>query len=61
MGPTVPYLWWPAGKNHIVLRKEMECSPCNKAFCKDHRCMESITVEEVMEAVRSQIAWIELQ
>ncbi len=62
MGPTVPYLWWPAGKNHIVLRKDVECSPCNKAVCKEHRCMDSITVAEVMEAaVRLQIAWIELQ
>lgn len=61
MGPTVTPLWLPWGNNHIVIRKGLSCSPCNKAICSDHECMKSITVDEVMEAVRSQIAWIKLQ
>ena len=55
MGPTVFPLWLPWGEDHVVIRKDIGCSPCNKAVCKAHKCMESITVEEVFEAVRSQI------
>ena len=55
MGPTVTPLWLPWGKNHIVIRKELPCSPCNKAECEDHSCMGLITVEEVMDAVKSQV------
>lgn len=58
MGPTVTPLWLPFGENHIVINKGLSCSPCNKAVCKDHKCMESITVEEVVEAVKTQIAKI---
>ena len=58
MGPTIPYLWWPAGENNIVLRKEIECSPCNKGFCTGHECMELITVDDMMGAVEKQLAAI---
>jgi ADP-heptose:LPS heptosyltransferase len=58
MGPTNPFLWWPQGKNHIVVKKEMDCSPCNKPKCTKHACMRSISPEEMMEAVDSQITRI---
>jgi len=51
MGPTVPYLWWPQGENHIVIRRDLSCSPCNKAFCFVHRCLELVSVEEMEKAV----------
>ncbi len=51
MGPTVPHLWWPQGKNHIVIRRELACSPCNKAVCRGHECMKLISIEEVEKAV----------
>ncbi|MDP2755465.1 MAG: glycosyltransferase family 9 protein [Nitrospirota bacterium] len=60
MGPTVTPSWLPWGKNHIVIRKELPCSPCNKAECEDHSCMGLITVEEVMDAVKSQVGRIKL-
>lgn len=60
MGPAVTPLWLPWGKNHIVIRKELPCSPCNKAECEDHSCMNLITVEEVMDAVKSQVDRIKL-
>jgi heptosyltransferase-2 len=56
IGPTVTPLWLPYGKNNVVLNKRISCSPCNRAHCKDHECMESITADEVLDAVRSQIA-----
>ena len=58
VGPTVTPLWLPYGENNVVLNKRLSCSPCNRAHCKDHECMESITVDEVFDAVRSQIAHI---
>lgn len=54
-GPTVVPLWLPWGNNHVVLNKKLSCSPCNKATCSDHRCMNLITVNEVMDAVVSQL------
>ena len=54
-GPTVVPLWLPWGNNHVVLNKKLSCSPCNKATCSDHSCMNLITVNEVMEAVVSQL------
>jgi lipopolysaccharide heptosyltransferase II len=58
IGPTVTPLWLPYGQHNAVIGKELSCSPCNRAHCKDHECMESITVDEVFKAVRSQIAHI---
>ncbi|MBI5682463.1 MAG: glycosyltransferase family 9 protein [Deltaproteobacteria bacterium] len=56
MGPTVPAVWWPKGKGHIVIRKDYPCSPCNKAICEDHKCMNDISVEEVLEKVYQFLA-----
>lgn len=52
MGPTDPALWKPAGERHTVLRKRLRCSPCNRAQCRDHRCLRSITVQEMLAAVK---------
>lgn len=56
---TATPLWQPYGGNHIVIRKELLCSPCNKAECEDYSCMNLITVEEVMDAVRKQLRIIQ--
>jgi lipopolysaccharide heptosyltransferase II len=53
-GPTVVPLWLPRGKSHIAVNKALPCSPCNRAECSDHRCMEQITVNEVMAEVTRQ-------
>ena len=61
MGPTVTPLWLPYGENHIVLRKELDCSPCTKGVCEDHSCMNLITISDVFEALKSQITRIRSQ
>jgi lipopolysaccharide heptosyltransferase II len=61
IGPTVTSLWLPYGENHVVINKSFACSPCNRAICKDHECMESITVNEVFQAVERQVAHTELK
>jgi heptosyltransferase-2 len=51
-GSTSPLTTGPWGKNHVVVRKDVPCSPCWKRICPtDHQCMELITVDEVEEAV----------
>ncbi len=61
IGPTVIPLWLPYGKDNVVINKAVSCSPCNKAICKDHQCMSSITVDEVLEAMQTQTAGMGLK
>ncbi|MCJ7546832.1 MAG: lipopolysaccharide heptosyltransferase II [Deltaproteobacteria bacterium] len=52
-GPTDPKTTSPLGEGHIVIRREVPCSPCLKRVCpEDHRCMELISVANVLEAVQ---------
>lgn len=55
MGPTIPFHWWPRGDNHIVLRKDLDCSPCKKGICETHECMELITIDDFLTAVETQL------
>ncbi|MFH1198777.1 MAG: lipopolysaccharide heptosyltransferase II [Candidatus Omnitrophota bacterium] len=50
-GPTDPVRHIPPANNYVVIRKELKCEPCYKSKCKDAKCMNSITPEEVMDAV----------
>lgn len=52
-GPTAPWRTGPYGAGHVVVRKGLECSPCFKRECERPRCMEEITVDDVIEAVDS--------
>jgi len=45
---TVPY----QKENSIILKKDVECSPCYKFRCKDMKCLKIITVDEVIEACK---------
>jgi len=50
MGPgsmkTAPY----QKENCIILKKDIECAPCNKFRCQDARCLNNITTDMVMNA-----------
>jgi len=53
-GPTDPALTGPYGDRHVVLRADVDCSPCFKDHCKNRipmECMTRITVEHVLDAV----------
>lgn len=60
MGPTLPERWWPQGDEHIVLRKDLSCMPCNQGRCrlKTLDCMKLITVEDMLEAAEDQLSRI---
>ncbi len=53
MGPTNPLYTAANLDRTIVLREEMDCSPCHKKICStDHRCMKDIRPERVFEGVK---------
>lgn len=55
-GSTEPLLTGPVGAPAIVLREQVECSPCFLRECPlDFRCMRAITPERVAEAVRQML------
>ncbi|RPH49802.1 MAG: glycosyltransferase family 9 protein [Desulfobacteraceae bacterium] len=54
-GPTAPLRTGPYGTGHRVIRSGIDCSPCFKKECKDPKCMKVITVNAVIDAVRSII------
>ncbi|MBU1887884.1 MAG: glycosyltransferase family 9 protein [Candidatus Omnitrophica bacterium] len=51
-GPTDPEEYGPRGKDDIVIRKKLKCSPCKKATCAfGHECMKEIRPEEVLKSL----------
>ena len=50
-GPTAPWRTGPHGEEHIVLRTGIECSPCFQRSCENVRCMQGITVDDVMRKI----------
>ena len=47
------HVWGPLGENTIVIQKDVPCGNCQKLDCRRHDCMETISVDEVVEvAVR---------
>lgn len=60
-GPMGPGAWGPYGAHNIVLFKsndEIECQRCDyfkMPLCRDKRCLELITVDEVKQAIGYQL------
>lgn len=52
-GPTDFKINAPYGKEHVVIREDVPCSPCKKRDCNDRRCISPITVEKVFEEVNA--------
>lgn len=55
-GPGRSEKWAPRGDRHIVINKQLPCSPCTTYGTtppcpQDARCLKDITVEEVTDAV----------
>lgn len=59
-GSTEPALTGPQGESSVVLRHQVECSPCFLRTCPiDFRCMHGITPEAVVQAVVTQLKKLE--
>jgi len=55
-GSTPSLATGPWGNGHVVIKKDVACSPCWKRVCPtDHQCMELITVDEVEEVVDGKL------
>jgi heptosyltransferase-2 len=53
MGPTSPDYSTSNRPNDHIVRVEVPCGPCQKKFCAtDHRCMEEISPEMVLDTCR---------
>ena len=53
MGPTDPRYTASNLDHTIVIRKELDCSPCHKKVCpREHQCMTEITAAEVFIAAK---------
>ena len=56
-GSTNPATTGPLGKEHHIVRKDVQCSPCLKRSCpENHACMAFITVDEVERVVQEHLA-----
>lgn len=58
-GPTDPVLTGPYGKQHVVLRAGVDCSPCFSDRCRHQptmECMDKVTVEHVLAAAQRFLA-----
>ena len=54
-GPALPQHSGPLSKGNIIIFKKVDCCPCDQQRCfksEEERCMNLISVEEVMQAVR---------
>lgn len=45
-----PECWYPWGKQHIILKKDILCQACLKTECETMDCIKGITPEEVLKA-----------
>jgi len=53
MGPTDPRYTASNLDHTVVIRKEMDCSPCHKKACpREHQCMKEIAPTEVFTAAK---------
>ena len=55
-GPKDPVIYGPYGTRSVIVRKDLECSPCARRRCDDVRCIEEITVEDVLSTARQLLS-----
>lgn len=56
-GSTDPALTGPLGKGNIVIKKDIDCSPCFKRSCSKQKmvCMNAIMPDEVFKEIKHSI------
>lgn len=65
-GPTDLRRTRPLGRQHLIVRHEMECSPCYRLegegkihSCRHHDCLATISPDEVVSAVARKLGEVE--
>jgi lipopolysaccharide heptosyltransferase II len=66
-GPTNPLWTAPYGKDHILIRKDLPCSPCylnllepgQQIKCETLECLKSISIQEVLQKVDQLLCQME--
>lgn len=55
---NIPRQWFPRGGGHRIIYHRTECAGCGLEVCVEHaqKCMTSITVNEVVAAVREVLS-----
>jgi heptosyltransferase-1 len=52
-----PQQWYPQGDGHVVLRRDVPCSPCFQDLCdRGLACLDLIQIETVRNAVQLQLS-----
>jgi lipopolysaccharide heptosyltransferase II len=57
-GPSSAASWAPRGPGHLVVQSPLPCLPCRQKGCEgmeQSRCLDELTVVEVMSAVDTQM------
>jgi len=58
-GPASPFAWAPRGKQHaIVYNEKLSCVPCDLKGCEGggiSRCLDELTMDDVVSVVKRQI------
>lgn len=54
-GPTNPMRTGPYGRTHTVIHAKTACAPCYKKKCRYIKCMDSVSVEDVYNAIRERL------
>ncbi len=58
-GPASPFAWAPQGKQHaIVYNEKLSCVPCDLKGCEGRgtsRCLEELSVDDVISVVKRHI------
>jgi lipopolysaccharide heptosyltransferase II len=55
-GPTDPRRVKPLGDNVVAVQAELGCVNCYQKECDHHSCMEQVSVEMILDRVRSMLA-----
>mgnify|MGYP001563070377 CR=1 FL=1 len=51
-GTNNPSEWLSSNNNTVIVKKDVPCANCQKLNCSQHLCMDLITVEDVMAALK---------
>lgn len=57
-GPSSVSDWAPRGSKHSIVHTELSCLPCHQKGCDGSgtsQCLEELTVDEVMPAIKCQL------